>query len=460
MNPTFQELMRDATRLTRGGSLAAATAAIQRALSGASTAMPAPDSRSPSGTLQAKPSTGPAEGPSLVLEGCVLELVDRVEAGTASAPDVAEMPGTGSPRQGEFIAGAHAHASLTRHYKLFVPPGADERRLPLVVMLHGCTQDPDDFAAGTGMNALAREQGFYVLYPAQAQDANPSRCWNWFKHNHQARDRGETAVIATMTHAVIQAHGVDPKRVYIAGLSAGGAMAALVAAAYPEIFAAVGVHSGLPPTAARSLPQRLAAMRTGASATTLPAGMHVRMRSEASPLRLLRYCRCRPSSSMAIRTRPLIRAMRNRSSRSCSKAVRGLPPRPQIAQSSTRACRPRVGAIRARPTGQVPGSRSPNTGWCSVRATPGRVDRRRVPTPIRKGPMPVAKCCVSSSNRQPRAKADLDARPSMRECARAGHLQSTVGTFASTARVAGNAPRARRRVRRCRTVPTRLGGAC
>jgi poly(hydroxyalkanoate) depolymerase family esterase len=283
MNPTFQELMRDATRLTRGGRLAAATAAIQRALGGASTAMPAPDSRSPSGTLQAKPSTGPAEGPSLVLEGCVLELVDRVEAGTASAPDVAEMPGTGSPRQGEFIAGAHAHASLTRHYKLFVPPGADERRLPLVVMLHGCTQDPDDFAAGTGMNALAREQGFYVLYPAQAQDANPSRCWNWFKHNHQARDRGETAVIATMTHAVIQAHGVDPKRVYIAGLSAGGAMAALVAAAYPDTFAAVGVHSGLPPGVARSLPEGLAAMRAGSGGTVLPAGIPVRMRSKASP---------------------------------------------------------------------------------------------------------------------------------------------------------------------------------
>ena len=266
MNPTFQELMRDATRLTRGGHLAAATAAIQRALGGASTAMPAPDPRSPSGTLQAKPSTGPAEGRSLVLEGCVLELVDRVEAGTASAPEVAEMPGTGSPRQGEFIAGAHAHASLTRHYKLFVPPGADQRRLPLVVMLHGCTQDPDDFAAGTGMNALAREQGFYVLYPAQAQDANPSRCWNWFKHNHQARDRGETAVIATMTHAVIRAHGVDPERVYIAGLSAGGAMAALVAAAYPDTFAAVGVHSGLPPGVARSLPEGLAAMRAGSGA--------------------------------------------------------------------------------------------------------------------------------------------------------------------------------------------------
>jgi poly(hydroxyalkanoate) depolymerase family esterase len=210
-------------------------------------------------------------------------LVDRVEPGPASAPDFADTPYAGSSPQGEFVAGVHTHASLTRHYKLFVPPGAVGRSLPLVVMLHGCTQDPDDFAAGTGMNALAREQGFYVLYPAQAQDANPSRCWNWFKHNHQTRDRGETAVIATMTHAVIQARGIDPERVYIAGLSAGGAMASLVAAAYPETFAAVGVHSGLPPGAARSLPEGLAAMRAGAGGTALPAGIPVRMRSKANP---------------------------------------------------------------------------------------------------------------------------------------------------------------------------------
>jgi poly(hydroxyalkanoate) depolymerase family esterase len=283
MNPTFQELMRDATRLTRGGRLAEATAAIQRALGGAGASTPAPDPRPPSGALQAKPLMDPSEGRSVVLEGCVLELVDRVEPGPAFAPDLADTPYTGRSRQGEFVAGTHTHSSLTRHYKLFVPPGADGRRLPLVVMLHGCTQDPDDFAAGTGMNALAREQGFFVLYPAQAQDANPSRCWNWFKHNHQARDRGETAVIATMTHAVVQARGIDPERVYIAGLSAGGAMASLVAAAYPETFAAVGVHSGLPPGAARSLPEGLAAMRAGAGGTALPAGSPVRMRSKASP---------------------------------------------------------------------------------------------------------------------------------------------------------------------------------
>jgi poly(hydroxyalkanoate) depolymerase family esterase len=281
MNPTFQELMRDATRLTRDGQLAAATAAIQHALGAAGSAASASDSRSPSGALQVQPSTDPFAGHSIVLEGCVIELADRVEPGPA--PDLVDTPRNERSSQGEFIAGAHTHASLTRHYKLFVPPSTTGRSLPLVVMLHGCTQNPDDFAAGTGMNALACEQGFYVLYPAQAQDANPSRCWNWFKHNHQTRDRGEVAVIAAMTHAVIQARGIDSERVYIAGLSAGGAMAALVAAAYPETFAAVGVHSGLPPGAARSLQEGLAAMRGGASGTALPGGMPVQVRSTGSP---------------------------------------------------------------------------------------------------------------------------------------------------------------------------------
>ena len=282
MNPILQELMHEATRLTRSGRLAEATAAIQRALGGAGVSAPAPGPRSPSGRVEANPAMEPHAGP-VVLEGCVREWVDRVEPGPASPPSPAETPCTGSLRQGEFVAGSHTHASLTRHYKLFVPPGAKGRSLPLVVMLHGCTQDPDDFAAGTGMNALALEQGFYVLYPAQAQEANPSRCWNWFKHNHQTRERGETAVIASMTHAAIQTHGVDPHRVYIAGLSAGGAMAAQVAAAYPETFAAVGVHSGLPPGAARSLPEALAAMRGGAGGTALPAGFAARIHPKASP---------------------------------------------------------------------------------------------------------------------------------------------------------------------------------
>jgi poly(hydroxyalkanoate) depolymerase family esterase len=132
-------------------------------------------------------------------------------------------------------------------------------------MLHGCHQSADDFAAGTGMNARAGEQSFYVLYPEQAQDANAARCWNWFQQAHQRRDHGEPALIAAMTQALVQQYGMDGRRVYIAGLSAGGAMAAIVAAAYPDVFAAVGLHSGLTPGAANSLPDALAAMRGGAS---------------------------------------------------------------------------------------------------------------------------------------------------------------------------------------------------
>ena len=166
---------------------------------------------------------------------------------------------------GSFSAGTHSHAGLVRGYKLYLPPGAADRALPLVVMLHGCSQDPDDFAAGTGMNALAAAQGFAVLYPTQAADANPARCWNWFKHNHQVAGRGEAALIASLVQAVQRTHGLDADRCYIAGLSAGGAMAALVAAAHPALFAAVGVHSGLAPGAARDLKAGLAAMRSGAA---------------------------------------------------------------------------------------------------------------------------------------------------------------------------------------------------
>jgi poly(hydroxyalkanoate) depolymerase family esterase len=128
-------------------------------------------------------------------------------------------------------------------------------------MLHGCMQNPDDFAAGTAMNALARTQGVYVLYPGQCAKANPQRCWNWFKHNHQARGSGEPALIAGMTQALMCAHLIDSKRVYVAGLSAGGAMAAILGDTYPDIFAAVGVHSGLAAGTAKDLPSALSAMQ-------------------------------------------------------------------------------------------------------------------------------------------------------------------------------------------------------
>jgi len=239
MNADFHDLMREATRLTRAGRLDEATRAIQRALAG--------------GSAMAAPVAPAGE----VLDGLVVEL-DRPRP-APSRPGEDALPDV-------FVAGSHAHGQMARDYKLYVPPQARSGALPLVVMLHGCTQDPDDFAAGTGMNGLARAQGLFVLYPAQSQRANPQRCWNWFKHTHQQRHRGEPALIASLTRAIVQQHGIDPHRVYVAGLSAGGAMAAVVAALYPELYSAVGIHSGLAPGAAGNLPEALAAMQGNAGA--------------------------------------------------------------------------------------------------------------------------------------------------------------------------------------------------
>ncbi|MEW6763571.1 MAG: PHB depolymerase family esterase [Pseudomonadota bacterium] len=175
------------------------------------------------------------------------------------------MPGQEQPAPwpGSFTSGSHTTPAGTRQYKLYVPSTYQENGIaaPLIVMLHGCTQDPDDFAHGTGMNALAEEMGCLVVYPAQSQSANPSRCWNWFNEADQRRGQGEPAIIAGITRAIMETHAVDSRQVYVAGLSAGGAMAIIMGTLYPELYAAVGVHSGLPFASANDLPSALAAMK-------------------------------------------------------------------------------------------------------------------------------------------------------------------------------------------------------
>ncbi|MBR0666454.1 PHB depolymerase family esterase [Roseomonas hellenica] len=168
------------------------------------------------------------------------------------------------PDGARILSESHGSGAGHRDYKLYIPSRGHGRRMPLIVMLHGCTQSPDDFAAGTRMNAFAEQLACLVAYPAQSQAANAQKCWNWYSPSDQRRDQGEAGLIAGITRQIIRDHAVDPRRVYVAGLSAGGAAAAIMGNAYPDLYAAIGVHSGLACGAAHDLGSALAAMRRGA----------------------------------------------------------------------------------------------------------------------------------------------------------------------------------------------------
>jgi poly(hydroxyalkanoate) depolymerase family esterase len=167
------------------------------------------------------------------------------------------------PEGARFEERSYANEAGSRAYKLYVPSGYNARPFPLVVLLHGCTQSPDDFAAGTRMNELAEELTFLVAYPAQEASANISKCWNWFDASNQHRDRGEPSLIAGITRQIMRDFSIESGRVYIAGLSAGGAAAAIMGSTYPDLYAAIGVHSGLACGAATDVQSAFEAMRHG-----------------------------------------------------------------------------------------------------------------------------------------------------------------------------------------------------
>ena len=259
-NPLLAD-MADATRLLRQGDLRAATAAIQEHLRRGA---PRDESQTVRDAIDGEFVVEAADPASVVTE-----VGDECEAGQAPSPrphDPAPEP-TGLDR---FSSHAFHGRPGARDYKLYVPARYRGQAMPLIVMLHGCTQSPDDFSAGTQVNALAEEQGFLVAYPAQSRSANASLCWNWFNASEQRRDGSEASIIRGIVAEIQGAYAIDPCRIFVAGLSAGGAMAAIMAAAHSDLFAAACVHSGLPVGAAHDMPSALAAMRGGSGNTALP----------------------------------------------------------------------------------------------------------------------------------------------------------------------------------------------
>ena len=261
------DVMNEALGLVKKSDLGGATALIRKALSGE------PASEDESGDSNARPSRPSAKVIPLAPRRPLGETLRalRIRPILPPAPEPGEREP--APDLGErFLKRSYSGPAGSLDYRLYIPADHERRELALVVMLHGCTQNPEDFACGTRMNALAEEFGLVVAYPHQTRLANPQGCWNWFDRRHQNRGSGEPAKLAGLAQALAKEFDIRRERVFAAGLSAGGAMAEILAETYPDVFDAVGIHSGLPYKSAGDVPSAFAAMKGTAAFDPAPLG--------------------------------------------------------------------------------------------------------------------------------------------------------------------------------------------
>ena len=282
MKTVFSTVMRKATQLTRARNAIEAARLIQRTLAAtrhkvSAGEQPRQNVRDARAGLQ--DTVTDQRSPTRVKEplGEVLERLRKTDfSGFRFDPALLaksrKAPLVPVPDGAAYLSRSFTCEAGSRDYKVYVPSHAMEHKRPLLIMLHGCTQNPGDFAAGTKMNRLAEEHGFIVTYPEQPVSANQTSCWNWFDRKDQMRDAGEPCIIAGITRVLTEEFCIDAGRVYVAGLSAGGAMAAIMGAAYPDLYAAIGIHSGLARGAATDLVSAYAAMRGTAAPELSPQG--------------------------------------------------------------------------------------------------------------------------------------------------------------------------------------------